>query len=160
MRRIGLAVVFTVSLFASIVVEAQQQPAGKSYRMGWLSGRSPNSAPHLSAALIHTLRDLGWAETQNLVIDYRYAEGRSERLPALVADLLRGKPDVIFAEGDQAIKAAKDATTTVPIVMIACDAVASGLIASLARPGGNITGVTCISGEGISIHECPVPGHS
>jgi putative ABC transport system substrate-binding protein len=146
MRLIGLAVVLALGLFvAPLAADAQQK--GKSYRMGWLSGRSPTSAPHLSAALIGALKDLGWVETQNLIIDYRYAEGRSERLPALVADLLRAKPDIIYAEGDQQIKAVKDATKTVPIVMVACDAVAAGLIASLARPGGNVTGVTCISGE-------------
>jgi putative ABC transport system substrate-binding protein len=121
------------------------QPVGKLYRIGWISGLSPSSAPHLSAALIQALRDLGWVEGQNLIIDYGYAEGRFDRLPALMAGLLRAKPDVILALGDQPIKAAKEATTTVPIVMIACDAVASGLIASLGRPGGNITGVTCIS---------------
>ena len=142
--RSTLAVVLAFVLLAAPLAGGTQQ-AGKLYRIGWISGLSPSSAPHLSAALIEALRDLGWVEGQNLVIDYRYAEGRFDRLPALMADLLRAKPDVILALGDQPIKAAKDATRAVPIVMIACDAVAAGLIASLGRPGGNITGVTCIS---------------
>jgi putative ABC transport system substrate-binding protein len=141
-----LAVVLVFLLLAAPLAGGAQQ-AGKVYRMGWISGLSPSSAPHLSAAMIQALRDLGWVEGRNLIIDYGYAEGRFDRLPALVAGLLRAKPDVILAQGDQPIKAAKEATTTVPIVMIACDAVAAGLIASLARPGGNITGVTCISRE-------------
>ena len=141
-----LAAVLALGLLTSpLGGEAQQ--AGKMYRIGWLSGRSAASAPQLSAALVHALRDLGWVEGQNLVIDYRYADGRADRLPTLVADELRAKPDVIYAEGDPAIKAAKEATRSVPIIMISCDAVAAGLIVSLARPGGNVTGVTCISRE-------------
>jgi ABC transporter substrate binding protein len=87
-------------------------------------------APREVTRLIDALKDLGRVETQNLIIDYRYAERRSERLPAPVADLLRAKPDIIYAEGDQQIQAVKDAIKTVPIVMVACDAVAEGLIAS------------------------------
>ena len=143
-RRSTLAVVLAVVVLAAPLAGRAQDPR-KTYRMGWISGLSPSSVPHLSAALIRALRELGWVEGQNLIIDYAYAEGRFDRLSALMAELLRARPDVILAQGDQPIKAAKEATTTVPIVMIACDAVAAGLIPSLARPGGNITGVTCIS---------------
>jgi putative ABC transport system substrate-binding protein len=144
--RSALAVVLAFVLLA-VPLAGRAQQAGKVYRIGWISGLSSRSAPHLSVAMIQALRDLGWVEGRNLIIDYGYAEGRFDRLPALVAGLLRAKPDVILALGDQPIKAAKEATATVPIVMIACDAVAAGLIAGLARPGGNITGVTCISRE-------------
>jgi putative tryptophan/tyrosine transport system substrate-binding protein len=144
--RSALAVVLAFVLLA-VPLAGRAQQAGKVYRIGWISGLSSSSAPHLSVAMIQALRDLGWVEGRNLIIDYGYAEGRFDRLPALVAGLLRAKPDVILALGDQPIKAAKEATATVPIVMIACDAVAAGLIASLARPGGNITGVTCMSRE-------------
>jgi len=147
MRRIGLAVVLMLSLvFAPLAAEAQE--AGKLYRIAFLSAgsRSP-TLPHLGVALIQALRDRGWVEGQNLVIDYRYAEGRYDLLPVLAADLARTKPDVIFVVTDPAIKAAKNATNTVPLVMIACDAVAAGLVTSLARPGGNLTGITCISSE-------------
>lgn len=147
LSRSGIATILAFLLLVCLPVGARAQHAGKVYRLAWISGLSSASAPHLSAALLQALRDLGWVEGQNLIIDNRYAEGHFDRLPALMADLLRAKPDVILAQGDQPIKAAKEATTTVPIVMIACDAVAAGLIASLARPGGNITGVTCISGD-------------
>ena len=140
MRRIGLAVVLILSLIlAPIAAEAQE--AGKLYRIAFLSAGSPR-APHLGVlrtalelAWIQALRDRGWVEGQNLVIDYRYAENRYDLLPVLAADLTLTKPDVMFVVGDQAIKAAKNATSTVPLVMIACDAVAAGLITSLARPG-------------------------
>ncbi len=144
-RRWFLGALSVSLLVAPLAVGGQH--AGKVYRMGWLTGLSASSAPHLAAAFIQALQQLGWVEGQNLVIDYRYAEGRFDRLPSLVDEMLRAKPDVIFALGDQPIQAVKQATTTVPVVMIACDAVAAGLISSLARPGANITGVTCISRE-------------
>src|SRR5215470_14817619 len=133
MRRIGVAVVLAV-LLAPLAAEVQE--AGKLYRIAFLSAgsRSP-TLPHLELAWIQALRDRGWVEGQNLVIDYRYAENRYDLLPVLAADLTLTKPDVMFVVGDQAIKAAKNATSTVPLVMIACDAVAAGLITSLARPG-------------------------
>jgi putative tryptophan/tyrosine transport system substrate-binding protein len=89
------------------------------------------------------LRDLGYVEGQNIVIEYRYAEGRAEQLPDLAAELVRLKVDVIVAGGTAAIRAVQHATRTIPIVMaVAYDPVGEGLVASLARPGGNITGLS------------------
>ena len=93
------------------------------------------------------LRELGWVEGQNIVIDYRYAEDRVDRLPDLAAELVRLKVDLIVSVGTQGVTAAKNATETIPIVMIAVrDPVGIGLIASLARPGGNVTGVSGSAG--------------
>jgi putative ABC transport system substrate-binding protein len=140
-RALSLVTLILALLAAPLAAEAQQ--VGKVYRIGRLSGSSPPWT--LDKEMLQVLRDHGWVEGRNLVLDYRYAEGRFDRLPALASELLRARPDVIFATGDPVIKAAKDATSTVPIVMIGCDAVAAGLIVSLAGPGGNLTGITCIS---------------
>jgi putative ABC transport system substrate-binding protein len=101
----------------------------------------------LDEALRQGLRDLGYVEGKNFVFEYRYAEGRSERLPGLAADLVRLKVDLIIAPGDVA-KVAREATGTIPIVMMSSDdPVRAGYVASLARPGGNVTGVTFIFDE-------------
>ena len=125
-------------LFLPLVTQAQQ--AGKVPRIGVvLAGSAPN--PYADA-LRRGLADLGWAEGRNILIDYRYAEGRSERYPAFFAELIRLKVDLIVAGGGAvAVRAAKQATSTIPIVMpLVGDPVASGLVSSLARPGGNVTG--------------------
>jgi putative tryptophan/tyrosine transport system substrate-binding protein len=142
MRRIGLAVVLAVSLaLAPLVAEAQQ--AGKVYRIGFLGTAAASSQEIRVEALRAGLRELGYVEGRNLVIEYRWAEGKYDRLPVLAAELVSLKVDVLVTAGTPAISAAKQATTTVPIVMAGSgDAVASGLVASLARPGGNITGLT------------------
>jgi ABC-type uncharacterized transport system substrate-binding protein len=122
---------------------AEGQPAGKIYRIGYLAGGSPERRPRLLAAFRQGLRDLGWVEGQNIIIEYRYAEGRSERLPDLAAELVRFKVDTIVAPTIQDATAAKNATGTIPIVMVAVThPVGTGLIASLARPGGNVTGLS------------------
>ena len=128
-------------------VRAQQQ-AGKVPRIGYLGVTSPSDRPPLLDAFRQGLRELGWVEGQNIVIDYRYAEGRVDRLPDLAAELVRLKVDLIVASaGTQAATAAKNATETIPIVMIYVrDPVGTGLIASLARPGGNVTGVSGSAG--------------
>src|SRR5262245_10747977 len=125
-----------------------QQQAGKVPRIGFLSLTSPSDRPPLLAAFRQRLRELGRVEGQNVVIDYRYAEDRVDRLPALAAELVRLKVDLIIASaGTQVATAAKNATETIPIVMIAVrDPVGTGLIASLARPGGNGTGVCGYAG--------------
>jgi len=146
MRRIGLAVVVAFSLFHSPLAAEAQQQAEKVYRVGWI-GSFPTATPHLSAAFRLGLSERGYVEGKNVIFEMRYHEGKLQRYPELNADLVRLQVDMIFANGDQAIKAAKEATTTIPIVMLGCDAVAAGLISSLARPGGNITGVTCINSE-------------
>jgi len=140
MRRIGLAVSLTVSLaLAPLVAEAQT--AGKVYRIGYLSGASLAASKPFLEQFQQELRKLGYAEGQNVVIEYRWAEGKQERLPELAADLVRLKVDLIVAQASTAAQATYQATRTIPIVMVAVgDPMRLGLIASLGRPGGNVTG--------------------
>jgi putative ABC transport system substrate-binding protein len=147
MRVIGLVVVLAVSLILAPLAAVAQQ-AGKVPRIGCLSLTSPSDRPFLLDAFRQRLRELGWVEGQNIVIDYRYAEDRVDRLPDLAAELVRLKVDLIIASaGTQVATAAKNATETIPIVMIYVrDPVGQGLIASLARPGGNVTGVSGSAG--------------
>ena len=93
------------------------------------------------------MRELGYSEGKDVEVEYRFADGRPEKLPALARELVDAKVNVIVAIGDEAIVAAKNATRTIPIAMVACDAVTTGFVASLARPGGNLTGVTCLTSE-------------
>jgi ABC-type uncharacterized transport system substrate-binding protein len=125
-----------------------QQSVAKVPRIGFLG----NSTAELEANLIGPFRDglraLGYEEGRNIVIEYRWAEGKYERFPALTAELIALKVDAIVTAGTPASLAVKNATTTIPLVMVAVgDPVATGLVASLARPGGNITGLTSISSE-------------
>jgi putative ABC transport system substrate-binding protein len=132
----------------AVPLAAKAQQAAKVARIGHLS---PNLAasPHLRDAFLQGLRDLGYVEGRNVVIEYRDAEGKLERLPALAAELVALKVDVILAEGGTlGPRVAMQATTTVPIVFAgAGDPVGSGLVTSLARPGGNVTGLTGIGPE-------------
>jgi putative tryptophan/tyrosine transport system substrate-binding protein len=124
-------------------VEAQQPP--KIPRIGYVSGALPNSLGP-ETAFRQGLRDLGYIEGKNILVEYRYQEGKSERGPILVAELVKLKVDVLVVIPSPAIRAAKQATQTIPIVMATtADPVATGWIDSLARPGGNITGVTRIT---------------
>ena len=127
---------------------AHAQQAGKVPRIGFLSLTSPSDRRPLLDAFRQRLRELGWVEGQNIVIDYRYAEDRVDRLPDLAAELVRLKVDLIIASaGTQGVTAARNASETIPIVMIAVrDPVGTGLIASLVRPGGNVTGVSGSAG--------------
>jgi putative ABC transport system substrate-binding protein len=120
------------------------QQSGKVWRIGYLT---PGSGPNAFVeAFREELRTLGYIEGRNLSIEYRYAAGKEERLPELAAELVQLKVDVIVTPATPAIAAAKRATSAIPIVMIApTDAVGSGLVASLARPGGNVTGMTYLS---------------
>jgi len=93
------------------------------------------------------MRELGHSEGKDVAVEYRFADGRPEKLLGLARELVEAKVDVIIAVGDEAIVAAKSATRAVPIVMVACDAVTTGFVESLARPGGNLTGVTCLTSE-------------
>jgi putative ABC transport system substrate-binding protein len=129
-----------------LAAHAQQQ-AGKVPRIGFLGVTSPSDRPPLLDAFRQGLRELGWVEGQNIVIDYRYAESRVDRLPDLAAELVRLKVDLIVSQGTQGVTAAKNATETIPIVMITVrDPVGTGVIASLARPGGNVTGMSGSAG--------------
>jgi putative tryptophan/tyrosine transport system substrate-binding protein len=135
----GLLTLGTVA--APLVVEAQS--AEKTYRIGYLGNASALAQAKRVESLRAGLRDLGYEEGKNIVIEFRWAEGRYERLPDLAAELVRLKVDVLVTAGTPGALAAKQATTTIPIVMVGIgDAVASGVVASLARPGGNITGST------------------
>ena len=117
---------------------AQAQQAGKVYRIGML-WTTPN--PQMEDVLRQGLRELGWVEGQNVVFERRYSEGRNERHPAHAAELVRLQPDLIITVGTPATLAAKEAATTIPIVFqTVADPVGSGLVSSLAQPGGNITG--------------------
>ena len=133
-------------LFAFCVSAEAQQPA-KVYRIGYLSGGLASSSPDIEA-FRQGLHDLGYVEGKNLLIEYRYTERKPERYPELAADLVRLNVDVIIGDGTSPTIAAKKATSTIPIVMTsATDPVATGLIASLARPGGNVTGLSNVGGE-------------
>ena len=140
--RVALAAALALSLLAG-PSPADAQPAGKVQRIGYLLGSSSTVSSRPVEAFRQGLRGLGWVEGQNIVIEYRFAEGRYDRLPELAADLVRLKVDVIAAVGTAATTAAKNATRTIPIVMTHVgDPVGLGLIASLARPDGNVTGLT------------------
>ena len=125
---------------------ADAQPAAKVHRIGWLSAASPTSSLEFEA-LQHGLRRLGYVEGRNLAFEARWAEGNSAALPALARSLVERKVDVICGAGTQASLAAKQATTTIPIVTVVAFPVQSGLVASLARPGGNVTGVAFVGEE-------------
>jgi putative ABC transport system substrate-binding protein len=144
--RTGLAFVLALSLFATPLA-AEAQPAEKVYRIGYLSIGSapgtPGSYPRPLDGFRQQLRELGWVEGRNLAIEYRYADGRVDRLSGLVDELVRLKVDLITAAPTPAALAAKKATSTIPIVGLSLtEPVAVGLVESLARPGGNVTGVS------------------
>lgn len=142
-RRIGATLGAAALLAALASFPAEAQTAGKAYRIGYLSSGSAAQSAHSREAFAQGLRELGWIEGRNIVIEYRFAEGRFERLPELAAELARLGVDVIAASPTPPAMAAKKATETIPIVVMNVgDPVAIGLVASLARPGGNVTGVT------------------
>jgi putative ABC transport system substrate-binding protein len=127
---------------------ARAQTPAETPKIGLLSPFSPSATALWHQAFRQGLRDLGWVEGKNVSIEYRYAEGRSDRLPGLAADLVRLKVDIIVAAVTTDAVAAKNATAAIPIVMASAgDPVASGLVESLARPGGNITGLSQIAAE-------------
>jgi putative tryptophan/tyrosine transport system substrate-binding protein len=132
------------SVIAARAVRAQQKAMPV---IGFLSNASPVPAAPSLAAFHRGLSETGYVEEQNLAIEYRGAEGRYDRLPALAADFVSRKVDVIVAQADVSALAAKSATSTIPIVFIAGDPIAVGLVASLARPGGNLTGLSILTIE-------------
>ncbi len=148
MKKAGvLSILFVVILLAIGVIADAQQPK-KVPRIGYLGGvsLSANTARH--EAFRQGLRDLHYVEGKNIVIDWRSADGKLERLPALAAEMARLKFDVIVTSGSTATRAVKEATNTIPIVMTNdADPVGDGIIASLARPGGNITGLSALAPE-------------
>ena len=136
------------ALICSNLAEAQQPK--KVPRIGYLAAVDPATESARAEAIRLALRELGYIEGQNIATEYRYAEGKLDRLPELLAELVRLKVDIIVvAGGARLIRAAKNATKTIPIVMtgLGADPVEAGLIESLARPGGNVTGITNLSRE-------------
>ena len=136
-----------VLLAVAVIAEAQQPK--KVPTIGFLSSTEPSKTPGVQeGAFRRGLRDLGYVEGKNVVVEYRYSEGKFDRYAELVSELVQSQVDVIVVGALPAIRAAKKATKTIPIVMVtAQDPVAIGLIESLARPGGNITGFTQLTRE-------------
>ena len=143
--KIFLWLVATVLLIAPL---ADAQPPAKVPRIGYLGANPPSASPARIEAFRQGLRDIGYVEGKNVVIEWRNAEGKPDRLPALAAELVRLKVDVIVTAGPASNRAAKQATVTIPIVMgFDDDPVGSGYAASLARPGGNVTGLSTLAPE-------------
>ena len=142
---IGLAL---GALLFALSVSAEAQQTGKIFRIGFLDPSTASGSAVLVEAFRQELTKLGWIEGKNITIEYRFAEQNNERLPELAADLVRLKVDVIVVTGGNPALAAKKATTTIPIVMTGIvNPVVLGLVASLARPGGNVTGLANLSTE-------------
>jgi ABC-type uncharacterized transport system substrate-binding protein len=141
------SVLVVAALIFPLVSAAEAQQAGKAPRIGYLLDGSSSSAADRIDTFRDGLRDLGYVEGKNIVIDYRYAEGRFDRFPELAAELVRLKVYVIVAVSTVAARAAKNATRTIPIVALSGDPVETGLVASLARPGGNVTGLASLAPE-------------
>jgi putative ABC transport system substrate-binding protein len=148
-RQSILALLAVAVLLLVRAAAAEAQPAPRVYRVGFVG--SSSSTPQ-AEVLRHGLRELGYVEGKNLILEARFAEGRSERLPELVAEVLRLKIDVLVVGSTPAARAAKRATTTVPIVFASLfDPVGSGIVASLGHPGGNITGAAIgVGGSGLA----------
>jgi putative ABC transport system substrate-binding protein len=147
MKKKILSFAFAALLFALCSPVEAQQPA-KVFRIGFLDNSSASGNAPLLEAFRQEMRKLGWIEGKNFTFEYRFAEGKFDRLPDLAADLVRLKVDLIMVSGGQPALAAKSATTTIPIVMAnAGDPVAFGLVASLGRPGGNVTGLSSLVPE-------------
>src|SRR6266511_3436387 len=148
MRKAGfLSILFVVVLLAVAVIAEAQQPT-KIARIGFLDGSTASGSAVVLEAFRQELRNLGWTEGKNIIIEYRFAEQKRERVPELAADLVGLKVDLIVTSGTPPATAAKKATAAIPIVMTNVgDPVGAGLIASLARPGGNVTGLSSLGIE-------------
>ena len=143
------SILVAVVLLAVAVIAEAQQPK-KVSRIGYLSNGDPATESIRSEAIRQALHELGYIEGQNIASEYRYAEGKLDRVPELAAELVRLKVDIIVAAGGRIpVRAAMNATKTIPIVMMGAglDPVEAGLVESLARPGGNVTGITNLAGE-------------
>ncbi len=146
MRRLLIAF---VAFLASVTSAAAQEPSPRVPVIGVLSPLSEAAAARNITALRQALHDLGHRDGHDVLVDPRFAEGKAERLPALAAELVARRPAVIIAGGTQGVLAVSEATRTIPVVMIAIDPVELGIGAGLARPGGNVTGLTILVDEGI-----------
>ena len=143
MKKATLLSILIVAVQLAIGAMAEAQQLKKVARIGVI--RPGSSAGPILDSFRQGLRDLGYIEGKNIIVEYRYAEGKLDRLPDLVAEMVRLKPDVIVVGSTRVAEAAKQATSTIPIVVFGGDIVGAGLVSSLARPGGNITGLTSIS---------------
>jgi putative ABC transport system substrate-binding protein len=142
---------------------ARAQQPGKVPIIGFLGASTPSATSQRSAAFVQRLRELGWIDGRTVAIEYRWGEGRSERFTEVAAEFVRLKVDVIVTEGPASVVAAKQATSVIPIVFPAAgDPVGSGLVASLARPGGNVTGLSVqspdLAGKRLELLREVVPG--
>jgi putative ABC transport system substrate-binding protein len=145
-RRIVVCLPLTVVLLTVAIAQAQQPT--KVPRIGFLSNNSLAAVSSWNEAFRQGLRELGYVEGKSIVVEYRFAEGKLDRLPAMIAELVHLKVDVIVTGGPSSTRIAKQATATIPIVMATDpDPIGNGFVASLARPGGNITGLSTVARE-------------
>jgi putative ABC transport system substrate-binding protein len=150
MKRAAMPSILVAVVLLAVGVIAEAQQPKKVTRIGYLSNTDPARESTRSEAIRMALRELGYAEGQNITIEYRYTEGKPDRAPELATELVRLKVDIIVAAGGPTwVQAAKNATKTIPIVMVGAgaDPVEAGLVESLARPGGNVTGITLLNTE-------------
>src|SRR6266850_2010369 len=148
MKKAGWSSILVAAMLLAVAVLAEAQQAKKVPRIGYLLANFPTTSPARREAFRQGLRELGYVEGKNIVIEYRYAEGKPGRLSEFAAELVRLNVDVIVTGGPAPTRAAKEATFTIPIVMgFDNDPVGSGFVASLARPGGNITGLSTLAPE-------------
>jgi len=148
MKKAALSLILNATLVLVVGVAAEAQQATKIPRTAYLSASPLSTNPERIEAFRQGVRELGYVEGKNIVIEWRSAEGKLGRLPALTAELMRLKVDIIVTSGPTATRAAKEATSTIPIVMAQDnDPVGNGFVASLARPGGNITGLATLNPE-------------
>ncbi|HKF74137.1 MAG TPA: ABC transporter substrate-binding protein [Stellaceae bacterium] len=160
MRRRDFVTLFCSAAAWPLAAAAQTSP--KIPRVGFIGGARPTETAHVFEAFRQGLRELGYVEGQTIMLEVRWAEGRLERIPELVAELVRLKVDVLVAANSSVSLAAKNATRTIPIVIFAGDPVGLGLVVSLARPGGNLTGLSYfnaqLNGKRVELIKELVPG--
>jgi putative ABC transport system substrate-binding protein len=150
MKRTAMPSILVAVVLLGLGVTAEAQQPKKVPRLGYLSAQDPVGESTRSEPFLAALRELGYTEGQNIAIEYRYGEGKRDRVPELAAELVRLKVDIIVVAGGTAhVEAARNATKTIPIVMTGAglDPVEAGLVESLARPGGNVTGITNLNPE-------------
>ena len=149
MKRAAVPSILVVVVVLAVAVIAEAQQPKKVPRIGYLTSTDPSTESIRFEPFQAALRELGYIEGQNIAIEYRYAEGKADRFSALAAELVRLRVDIILVGGDRPIRAAKNATKTIPIIMTGSglDPVKEGHVESLARPGGNVTGITSLNRE-------------
>jgi ABC-type uncharacterized transport system substrate-binding protein len=149
MKKVVWSSIIVAAMLLAVAGIAEAQQATKVPRIGYLSNLSPSSESARSEGIRLALRQRNYIEGQNIAIEYRYAEGKSDRLPEFAAELVRRKVDIILVAGEPAVRAAMNATKTIPIVLVGAgfDPVEAGHVESLARPGGNVTGIANLNRE-------------